>query len=83
MDELLAKTFDAFPHRAAFVGHHRRWFATTESGAVSWDGSAPLRLAPGCRYLTAVALVFRGLFAVVDTDRGIVVPHTLPSAEAP
>jgi hypothetical protein len=81
--ELLARTFAAFTGPAAFVGHHHRWFATTEAGPLGWDGSAPLRLEPGRRHLIAVAPVFRGSFALVDTAAGVVHPHTLPTAEAP
>ncbi|QDU20896.1 metallophosphoesterase family protein [Urbifossiella limnaea] len=77
-DEMLGKTFASFPHRAAFVGHHHCWFATTPTGRVSWDGSAPLRLAAEDRYLIVVAPIFQRSFAVVDTDRGVVIPHTLP-----
>ncbi|MFO0798748.1 MAG: metallophosphoesterase family protein [Gemmataceae bacterium] len=76
--EMRGKTFAAFPHRAAFVGHHHCWFATTPTGPVSWDGSAPLQLAATERYLIVVAPIFQGSFAVVDTDRGDVTPHTLP-----
>jgi predicted phosphodiesterase len=83
-DKTLARTFAAFAGRAAFVGHHHRWFATTETGALDWDGTAPLELDADRRYLVAVAPVFRGAFAVVDTAAGIVYPHSLtPAAEAP
>lgn len=75
--ELLARTFAAFAGRAAFVGHHHRWFAITEAGALDWSGVAPLALDPGRRYLIAVAPVFRGAFALVDTAAGTVTPHTL------
>ncbi|HYH64163.1 MAG TPA: metallophosphoesterase family protein [Urbifossiella sp.] len=82
--ELLARTFAAFRGASAFVGHHHRWFATTASDVVPWDGTTPLRLEAGERYLVAVAPVFQGAFSVVDTTAGIVTPHRLTTtAEAP
>lgn len=81
--QVLARTFAAFTGRGAFVGHHHRWFAATEHGDVGWDGSAPIRFEPDHRYLVAVAPVFAGSFAVVDTATGVVHPHGRPAAEAP
>lgn len=73
--DVLERTFAAFPGHAAFIGHHHRWFATTPTDALPWDGTAPLRLDPGERYLVTVAPVFQGSFAVADTTAGIVIPH--------
>jgi hypothetical protein len=81
--ELLARTFGAFVGRAAFVGHHHRWFATTATDALPWDGTTPLRLDPEERYLVAVAPVFLGAWAVVDTTSGLVIPHRADSAPEP
>ncbi len=81
--ELLARTFGAFGGRAAFVGHHHRWFATTPTDSLHWDGTTPLRLDPVERYLVVVAPVFQGAWAVVDTTSGLVIPHrsgTAPEA---
>lgn len=75
--ETLDRTFAAFAQRAAFVGHHHRWFATTAVGALDWNGDEPLRLDAAERYLIAVAPVFQGAFAVVDTVAGVVVPYSL------
>jgi predicted phosphodiesterase len=78
----LARSFAAIPHRAAFLGHFHRWLACTETGPVAWDGTAPLHFAPRSRYLVVVAPLFRGAFAIIDTDRWILTPHTvLPRAQ--
>jgi len=73
----LAQTFAAVPHRACFMGHVHRWLAATEAGPLEWRGDRPLELDRHRRYLIAVAPVFDGAYAIVDTDRGIVFPHTL------
>jgi hypothetical protein len=74
----LARTFAAVPHRACFMGHVHRWFAATEAGPLPWRGEGPLTLEPDRRYLIAVAPVFNGAFAIVDTVAAAVFPHTLP-----
>jgi predicted phosphodiesterase len=73
-----ARSFAAVPHRAAFLGHFHRWLALTEAGCVEWDGTAPLHFEPHSRYLVIVAPLFRGEFAVIDTDRWVLTPHKLP-----
>jgi predicted phosphodiesterase len=78
-----ARSFAAIPHRAAFIGHFHKWLALTETGRVEWDGSAPLPFEREKRYLLVVAPLFRGEFAVVDTDRWILEPHKLPRAPEP
>ena len=55
----------------------------TETGRVEWDGAAPLHFEPQKRYLVVVAPLFRGEFAVIDTDRWILTPHKLPPRETP
>ena len=82
-EDRTAKSFAAIPHRAAFIGHFHRWLAMTETGRVEWDGSAPLHFEPQKRYLVVVAPLFRGEFAVIDTDRWILTPHKLPPREKP
>ena len=76
-EDRTAKSFAAIPHRAAFIGHFHRWLAMSTRGRVEWDGSAPLHFEPDSRYLVVVAPLFRGEFAVVDTDRWILTPHKL------
>lgn len=82
-EDRTAKSFAAIAHRAAFLGHFHRWLAMTESGRVDWDGSTPLHFEPDKRYLVVVAPLFRGEFAVIDTDRWILTPHKLSPRETP
>jgi predicted phosphodiesterase len=82
-EDRLARSFAAFPHRAAFMGHCHRWLALTEAGRVDWDGTTPLHFEAGKRYLVVVAPLFRGEFAVIDTDRWILTPHKLPQQPMP
>jgi len=49
----------------------------SEKGRVEWDGTTPLPFEPGARYLVVVAPLFRGEFAVIDTDRWVLTPHEL------
>jgi len=71
----LAKSFAAFPHRAGFTGHYHRWLAMTEEGALPWSGTADLAFEPGRRYLVVVGPMFRGDFAILDTDRWVLEPR--------
>ncbi len=82
-EERAAKSFAAVPHRAAFTGHFHRWLALTETGRVEWTGTAPLHFEPEKRYLVVVAPLFRGAFAVIDTDRWVLEPRQLPRPAAP
>jgi len=77
-EDRTAKSFAAIPHRAAFLGHFHRWLAMSTRGRVEWDGSTALHFEPDSRYLVVVAPLFRGEFAVIDTDRWILTPHKLP-----
>lgn len=79
-DDRLARSFAAIPHRVAFIGHFHRWLAVTETGRTDWDGTSALHFEDGKRYLVVVAPLFRGEFAIVDTDRWILEPRKLPSA---
>src|SRR5579883_295299 len=79
-DDRLARSFTAIPHRVACIGHFHRWLAVTETGRVEWDGTSPLHFEYGKRYLVVVSPLFRGEFAVIDTDRWILEPRKLPSA---
>lgn len=71
----LARTFAACDFRVAFTGHFHRWLACTESGPLAWDGAAPLIFESGRRYLVVVGPLFRGCFAVLDTDRWVLEPR--------
>src|SRR5579859_2291060 len=82
-EDRTARSFAAFPHRAAFIGHFHRWLALTEAGRVEWDGTEPLHFEPEKRYLVVVAPLFRGAFAVIDTDRWVLDPRSLPPREDP
>ena len=70
-----AKSFAAVPHRAAFMGHFHTWLAVTERGRLAWDGTTPLRLEPEQRYLVVIGPLFRGDFAILDTDRWVLEPR--------
>ena len=76
-DDRAARSFAAVPHRAAFLGHFHRWLAVTPAGRVEWDGSTPLHFEPQSRYLVVVAPLFRGEFAIIDTDRWVLEPRKL------
>jgi predicted phosphodiesterase len=80
--EGLAGSFSASPCRRAFVGHFHRWLAATPEGILAWDGSSPVVLDPGRRYLVVVAAVCDGWCAVFDTDSGQLVPCRLPALAA-
>ena len=82
-EDRVAKSFAAVPHRAAFMGHFHRWLALTGAGRVAWDGTTPLHFEPEKRYLVVVGPLFRGDFAIMDTDRWILEPHRLPPREEP
>jgi predicted phosphodiesterase len=77
------QSFAAIPHRAAFIGHFHRWVAVTEDGRVRWKGTDPLHFEAGKRYLVVVAPLFRGEFAVIDTDRWVLEPRKLPQPVEP
>jgi len=79
----LRRSFDAVPHRAAFIGHFHCWLAATEDGRLEWDGSGPLTFEGERRYLVVVAPIFRGAFAVIDTDRWVLEPSQLPTGSHP
>ena len=49
----------------------------SDSGRVEWNRAATRPFEPEKHYLV-VAPLFRGAFAVIDTDRGVLTPHQLP-----
>jgi hypothetical protein len=75
--ELVARSFDAVPHRVMFLGHFHRWLATTRSGRLPWDGRSPLRLSAEQRYLVVINGVCEGHCAVYDTTTGVLIPYDL------
>src|SRR5262245_28371916 len=77
-DDHITKSFAAVPHRALFIGHFHRWLAVTDRGRTDWTGSAPLHFEPATRYLVVVGPLFRGDFAVIDSDRWILEPRRVP-----
>lgn len=81
-DERYPRSFSAIPHRVACIGHFHRWLAVTPAGRAEWDGSVPLHFDPHTRYLVVIGPLFRGDFAVLDTDRWVLEPHRLPNATA-
>ncbi|MCI0700923.1 MAG: metallophosphatase family protein [Planctomycetia bacterium] len=76
----LEKSFAAVPHRAIFLGHFHRWLAVTDRGRTEWDGSVPLHFEPDSRYLVVVGPLFRGDFAIIDTDRWVLEPRRLTNS---
>ena len=54
----------------------------TEAGRVEWDGTSPLHFEEGKRYLVVVGPLFRGDFAVVDTDRWVLEPRRVEPRKA-
>lgn len=81
-EDRLARSFAAFTHRAAFIGHFHRWLALTECGRVAWEGTTTLHFEEGKRYLVVVGPLFRGDFAVMDTDRWILEPRHVEPRKA-
>ena len=79
----LARSVAAVPHRALFIGHFHRWLALTDRGAVRWDGTTSLTFEPDRRYLVVVGPLFRGDFAIIDTDRWVLEPLRLAPDEQP
>lgn len=77
--ERLLKSFAAFTQKIAFIGHFHRWLALTEQGTVDWNGTAPLQLESQSRYLVVVGPLFRGDFAVIDTELWVLDPRTIPA----
>jgi len=75
--ELVARSFDAVPHRWIFVGHFHRWLATTRSGPLPWDGRSPLVLGGPEPALVVVNAVCEGYAATFETGAGRLQPLDL------
>jgi len=82
--DLLARSFDAAPHRAIFVGHFHRWLAASRAGILPWTGSDPLILPREIPTLVVVNAVCEGFAATFDTTSNELSPVDLYSpAERP
>lgn len=77
-EDRAARSFAAIPHRVACLGHFHRWLALADTGRVEWAGDSPLHFAADRRYLVVIAPLFRGSFAVLDTDRWVLEPRQIP-----
>ena len=66
--------FTKFDHRIFLTGHLHRWFASTARGHLSWDGSVPIQLLPGERYLFVIHAVMNGYAAILDTEDNLLTP---------
>ena len=75
--EAIARSLDAVPDRASFIGHFHRWHALTRGGPLAWDGSTPLALPAGPPSLVIVAAVCDGHAAILDTEARILTPVDL------
>jgi predicted phosphodiesterase len=79
--EGFARIFEAVPQRVLFSGHVHRWSLATPAGAVEWDGTTPIRLAPPGRYFVVVGAVVEGHAATFDTATGDLVPLRLTALD--
>jgi predicted phosphodiesterase len=70
----LERSFATVANRVAFLGHYHRWVAATERGLLAWEGDAPLPFDAAERYLVVIGPLFRGDFAVFDTDAAVLTP---------
>ncbi len=75
--KLVARSFDAVPHRVIFVGHFHRWLATTRSGPLPWEGDSPLALGGPDPTLVVVNAVCEGYAATFETVTGLLQPLDL------
>jgi hypothetical protein len=69
-----ARSFASCPHRRIFMGHVHRWELRTPEGPVTWDGTAPIRLDAGRRYLVVIHAVQQGWCAWYDTEGDVLCP---------
>ncbi|HSQ57692.1 MAG TPA: metallophosphoesterase family protein [Gemmata sp.] len=79
--ERLEKSFAAVQQRALFIGHFHRWTAISDKGKLEWNGGTRLTFEPDRRYLVIVGPLFRGDFAIIDTDQWILEPISLSAEE--
>jgi hypothetical protein len=72
--ERAALAFQAVPQSRQFVGHYHRWWATTPSGSVVWQGTGPLAFNALERYFVVVGATCEAWCGVLDLDRGVLGP---------
>lgn len=75
--ERATRNFESHPHRLMFMGHVHRWMIVGRAGRLDWDGTRPIVLPPGERYLVVIAAVCDGRCAVFDTTTNELVPIDL------
>lgn len=66
--------FASIPNAWQFVGHYHRWWATTPTGELDWNGPEPLQFESGQRYFVVIAAVCDGWCAVFDDQKGLLEP---------
>ena len=71
----LDRIFNAVPNRLMFAGHYHRWLVASPDGIAEWAGECPIRLTNG-RYFVVVGALFKGLYAILDTDTSELMPLT-------
>jgi hypothetical protein len=69
-----AQGFQAVPQRWQLVGHYHRWWATTPSGGVTWQGSGPLVFQAAERYFVVVGATCEGWCALLDEEQATLQP---------
>lgn len=74
LSERAGLAFHASNIRLQFVGHYHRWWAATPQGTLDWQGDKVLRFDPKQRYFVVIAAVCNGWCAMLDTDKGELVP---------
>jgi hypothetical protein len=66
--------FRSAPARLQLVGHYHRWWATTPSAHVPWEGSEPLAFDPSERYFVVVSAVYKGWCGILDLELALLEP---------
>jgi hypothetical protein len=74
-EQALTEVFKCIEHRVFFAGHFHRWFAATPTRTIPWDGISVLTFESSERYFVIIDAVYRGAFAILDTDAGHLTPH--------
>ena len=78
-DGRLDRIFNAVPNRLIFAGHYHRWLLATPNGIAEWKGECPIRLTNG-RYFVVVSALFKGQYAILDTDTSDLMPFNEASS---
>jgi Calcineurin-like phosphoesterase superfamily domain len=74
---LIARSFQATPHRSIFVGHFHRWHAFGREAPLPWEGREPLALPHDGPTLVVVHAVCDGFAATFDTTSRLLAPIDL------